>query len=155
MLHSTSRKSPIERFTDKINVSSSSFYEGTPCWMWTASRTRWGYGRFSDDERRVVCAHRWSYEYFIGPIPAGLTIDHLCRNPACVNPIHLEAVTMRVNNSRADTASTINARKTHCIHGHPFDPENTRIGKDGRRTCRSCERVAACSYRQRKKGRDE
>jgi hypothetical protein len=64
------------------------------CWLWTGAMLN-GYGKFWAG--KTVFAHRWSYERFIGPIPKGLHLDHLCRVPACVRPDHLEAVTNREN----------------------------------------------------------
>lgn len=111
------------------------------CWNWTGAISS-GYGVFVVDQRptKAVRSHRYSYELAHGPIPDGLTIDHLCRNKRCVNPDHLEAVTMRVNVLRNSGPSARNAIATHCIHGHPFDAENTYIKPDGRRRCRACER---------------
>ncbi|WP_338185886.1 HNH endonuclease signature motif containing protein [Jatrophihabitans sp.] len=74
-----------------------------PCWTWTGVRHRTrGYGRFYVGGRggRYVQAHRWSYEHFVGPIPDGLEIDHLCAVTSCVNPAHLEAVTPDENKRR-------------------------------------------------------
>lgn len=111
------------------------------CWVWTAATNRsGGYGRFRVGGRagRMVSAHRFAYERLVGPIPDGLTIDHLCRVPRCVNPKHLEPVTVRENTLRGESFSARNARKTHCIHGHPFDEANTIHRKGGRRECRIC-----------------
>lgn len=112
------------------------------CWMWIGVIGANGYGRFSH-ENRLQLAHRWSYEHFVGPIPDALTIDHLCRNRACVNPAHLEPVTIRENTLRAPKAmATINFNKTRCIRGHEFTPENTFIQKAHGvvrgRACRIC-----------------
>ena len=75
-----------------------------------------------------------------GPIPEGLTLDHLCRVRACVNPAHLEPVTLRENTLRSPSAPTaINARKTECLRGHAFTPENTWVHRS-RRCCRECKR---------------
>jgi hypothetical protein len=87
-------------------------------------------------------AHRISYEHFVGPIPKGLFIDHLCRMRACVNPGHLEPVTTLENARRGDGGSN-NRRKTHCTRGHEYSDENTRIKrnlKDGsfERVCKEC-----------------
>jgi hypothetical protein len=117
----------------------------TGCWLWQATLTKNGYGLIHksptgpDEKPRALIAHRVSYELYIGPIPDGLTIDHLCRVRHCVNPDHLEAVTLRENVLRGTNFSAINAAKTHCPQGHPYSGENLIITKGGRR-CRECDR---------------
>lgn len=110
------------------------------CWPWVGKRNE-AYGRFMVDGQ-FRPAHRVSYELLRGPIPAGLQIDHLCRNPRCVNPAHLEPVTQRENGLRGMSVPARNARKTHCKWGHEFTPENTRwtAGKYGtpHRHCKAC-----------------
>jgi hypothetical protein len=116
------------------------------CWIWVAAMTS-GYGSIgigsrTDGSRRRELAHRLSYKQLIGPVPEGLELDHLCRNRACVNPAHLEAVTHRENVLRGASLNAFNAKKTHCKHGHPFSPENTYVRKDtGSRMCRECLRA--------------
>lgn len=129
------------------------------CWLWTGSTTQAGYGKF---KWRGVSfyAHRLTYETFVAPIPAGWVIDHLCRNPPCCNPRHLEAVTPSVNTLRAPVHLwRTNAEKTHCKWGHEFTPENTynppgryRVS-DGRprRDCIECRREATRRQRARKR----
>ena len=107
------------------------------CWLWTAGKAKFGYGRLGGNAQ---LAHRMAYEWEHGPIPEGLEPDHLCRVPACVRPFHLEPVTKRDNILRGFGASAIHARQTECIHGHLFTPENTRIRKNGGRRCRTCDR---------------
>jgi hypothetical protein len=105
----------------------------TPCWVWQLRVDRDGYGR--TDGR---LAHRVSYETHRGPIPEGLTIDHLCRIRACVNPGHLEAVTMAENVRRGESFAALNARKTHCPQGHPLSGPNLMVERNGARRCRAC-----------------
>ena len=119
------------------------------CWLWTgATRGTLGYGTRSL-HGRMVLVHRAAYEVLIGPVPKGLELDHLCRQPRCLNPAHLEPVTRRENSRRGDpTPLTINGAKTHCIRGHRFDEQNTyvRIGRPGR-DCRRCWAVRRNSRR--------
>lgn len=114
------------------------------CWLWTASVRPDGYGQFRDAElRTVVLAHRYVYELLVGPIPDGLTLDHLCRVRHCVNPDHLEPVTRRINIQRGFSPSTTNAKRTMCAKGHPLSGKNLYIRPGGRkagmRTCRTCK----------------
>lgn len=108
------------------------------CWLWTGGKVGGGYGRFYINAKRIL-AHRFIYELLIGPIPAELELDHLCRNRPCVNPFHLEAVTRRVNILRGETIPARNAVKTHCNYGHSL--EDSYIGLDGSRHCRPCTRI--------------
>lgn len=116
--------------------------ESTGCFDWTSFCQR-GYGQFTvSREVGSVRAHRWAYENAVGPIPEGLTIDHLCRNTRCVNPEHMEPVTASENVKRARRA------QTHCKRGHEFTPENTHRTMEAgypKRTCRACSalRVSA------------
>jgi hypothetical protein len=112
------------------------------CWEWTGPRDRDGYGKCSYGRR----AHRLAYERLKGPIPEGLVIDHLCRNRACVNPAHLEPVTIAENNRRGIQPS---ASKTHCVNGHEYDPENTYLRPNGHRDCRACIRTRVATYKAR------
>lgn len=122
------------------------------CWPWMGALHKDGYGIFNVSARTWL-AHRWAYEQFVGPVPDGLELDHLCRNRRCVNPAHLEPVLHRENVRRGD-GWAINARRTHCPQGHPYDEANTRwVRRDGTfiRVCRSCSREHNRRLRQRKR----
>lgn len=124
------------------------------CWLWTEALKGKGYGGFylaGKDAR----AHRVSYELYVGAIPCGLTIDHLCRNKSCVNPDHLEAVTNRENVLRGVGTSAENARKTHCPQGLPFDELNTQWESRGRRRCGRCNRERNRASRRGKRSTAE
>lgn len=123
-----------------------------PCWVWTAS-TAAGYGQLGG-KGGFKLAHRIAYELTHGPIPEGMTLDHLCRVRHCVNPLHLEVVTRVENIMRGEGPTARNARKTHCKHGHEFTPANTIHftnwnGKPGRQ-CRTCSYQHSRAYRERR-----
>lgn len=111
---------------------------GTGCWEWQGPRDEKGYGKTFfgsriDGSRRCLRVHRVAYEEWVGPIPDGLTIDHLCENKACCNPDHLETVTNAENKKRAGD------RMTACRRGHPRTVENVYISPTtGNRQCRLC-----------------
>ena len=71
----------------------------TPCYLWRWATFSNGYGHFVVGGKNVL-AHRWYYEHLVGPIPRGLTLDHLCGNPLCVAPLHLEPVDIQTNSQR-------------------------------------------------------
>lgn len=128
-------RAPVERFHEKYNV------EPSGCWVWFGA-TRNGYGEFSIGDRKLR-AHRFSYETFRGPIPRGLVIDHLCRQPLCVNPGHLQPVTRGENVLRGEGLSARCARRARCKNGHAYTTENTSINRQGHRRCRACWRDGA------------
>ena len=145
MKSSTRRCRPIaERFWPKVQYSPG-------CWLWTGAKTGRGYGQISRGRvgEGTVLAHRLSYELIHGSIPDGLEVDHLCFNPACVNPGHLEAVTPKENTRRALVAGR-RQRRTHCFRGHEFTEANTYQYR-GHRQCRAC-RAAADRRHERRRG---
>ena len=133
-----------ERFWRKVRVN-----DETGCWEWISPLRSDGYGVFGlkiGGVQRTLRAHRLTYEAVNGPIPEGLECDHLCRVRRCCNPVHIEAVTRKVNLNRGDVAETQRRRHaavTHCPQGHEYTPSNTLLWqKDGvlSRRCRTCER---------------
>lgn len=133
-------------------------YLSGDCWVWggtvqrSPKRGRSGYGQITI-KRKTCLVHRVVYELLVGPIPAGLTLDHLCLNKSCINPVHLEPVTVRENQLRAGVPWAVNALKTHCVNGHAFDKANTYVrrdkGRKGNRECRTCLREAVHRYQKR------
>jgi hypothetical protein len=121
------------------------------CWVWPGAPSSGGYGRKKHNGKNEY-VHRLSYMYFIGPIPEGLAIDHLCRNRMCYNPAHLEVVTLVENVLRGESFGATFHNATACVNGHQFDEENTRLfvreGKQ-RRACRACSRTNTRAYRAR------
>lgn len=133
------------RFLAKVNKTDG-------CWLWTARISKDGYGRINVDGAPRN-AHRVAYELFVGPIPPGHQIDHLCHTDdetcpggddclhrRCVNPAHLEPVTGPENNRRSSSPTAVNGRKTECSKGHRYDEANTYVRPDGYRDCRECRR---------------
>lgn len=147
------RPSLEERIWSKIDTS------GGPvaCWPWLDHRCIEGYGKFWVDRSQTsAMAHRVAYELVLGPIPVGMTIDHRCHTEAlraglcpggrsclhrrCCNPDHLDPVTHADNVLRGAGPPSLNARKTHCIRGHPLSGANVIVRFDGKgRGCRACE----------------
>lgn len=146
------KRHPMARFERFVTMSPSG------CWLWGGNTTKGGYGTFTV-AGRTHPAHRWLYEQTYGLIPEGLECDHLCRNPPCVNPDHIEPVTHEENMRRA-----AHARKTHCPKGHPYDEANTRIQirkrtrrgvtrKYAERICKTCHRAHANAHKRRKRSK--
>lgn len=128
-----------ERFMDKVSPEPMS-----GCWLWLGFTNPKGYGRFRIEGKNgpVGQAHRVAYELFRGPIPSGLTLDHLCRVRSCVNPAHVEPVTAVENVRRGG-----NVQKPHCPQGHPLSGDNLSL-RSGQRSCRICNRAAGLRWRR-------
>ena len=136
----------LDRFWPKVKPAD----DGSGCLIWTGCHGGQGYGWLRVDGRAHP-AHRLAYEHFIGPIPEGLTIDHLCRNRLCVNWQHLEAVTRGENVLRGIGFAAINKAKTHCPAGHEYTPENTFRDKGtGWRKCRTCGNIRSREARRQR-----
>jgi hypothetical protein len=124
------------RFMEKVEKTKT-------CWLWKAGSAG-GYGRFwvgTRKEGRTALAHRIGYEIFKGPVPDEMTLDHICRNRLCVNPMHLEPVPAVENVMRGISDPALNAKKTHCPRGHEYTPDNTYIQQpQGWRHCRTCSK---------------
>lgn len=139
------RLSPQERFWSRVNKSSGiwKIVDGqiSECWAWMAGLIGPGYGAFwfEGKQRR---AHIVSYVWENGPIPDGLELDHLCRTRHCVRPDHLEAVTPKINMARGTGIGVINAQKTTCPNGHPYD-----YNDGGSRRCAACRKANWTAYR--------
>ena len=133
------------RFWNKVDKSGA-------CWIWTAGCDKYGYGRFRFEKRKEP-AHRVAWYLEHGEFPKH-TIDHICRNKKCVNPSHLEDVTVSENTRRR------NAAITHCPQGHEYNEVNTRYYtrvKNGKeisgRQCKICNREACRKSALKRKNR--
>lgn len=144
------RRVPIaQRLWSKLDRS-----DPKACWVWPGGKNRKGYGVIESGApyHRPRPAHRVAYELTIGPIPEGLVIDHLCRNHSCVNPAHLEAVTIRENIMRGVNPKVLLHLARKCKRGHDLTPENSVWHKsNGKRRCRECIREYSRQRRLSKK----
>jgi hypothetical protein len=125
------RTAPTERnFWSRVRKSDG-------CWEWTGGHNALGYGLWSPKRGEQALAHRVAYEALVGPIPPGLVSDHLCRNPPCVRPDHLEMVPQRINVLRGTSPAARHRTVTHCPLGHEYTSDNTYLNS-GKRSCRTC-----------------
>ena len=129
---------PVARILAKVEIT------GDDCWLYPMN----GYATvYHDGQTRL--AHRVMYEAQIGEIPDGLTLDHLCRNRNCVNPKHLEPVSLGENVLRGTGPTAVNAKKMKCSKGHRLEGSNLRIDKRGKRVCVKCQRQHVRNFRER------
>lgn len=126
------------------------------CRLWTSKIGRGGYGHFcyrKDGRNIYALVHRLVWELERGPIPGGLTIDHLCRVRHCVNTAHMETVDIRTNTLRGDAVTAQNARKEVCLNGHPLVGANLYVRANGMRQCVACQRQRVREWRARQRQR--
>jgi len=132
-----------QRFIDKVHI-----HPDTGCHVWTACRNTEGYGQFRV-EGKTLGAHRYAYEIVVGPVPAGLVLDHLCRNPSCVNSEHLEPVTTRENLMRGARRGIFpRPHRDTCCRGHVGQ---FTLRHNGTRVCRPCDAIRQREYQRRRK----
>lgn len=123
------------------------------CWLWVGAKNRKGYGVLGRGPRgkaKHFYAHRYVYELLSARIPSGMQLDHLCKVECCVNPKHLEPVTLRENVARSEVGR-VNRGKTHCPRGHEYAGANLAIGQKGDRVCRICKTNWTRQWRIKKK----
>lgn len=159
-------RTPEDRFWSRVDKNGpvpEGLPEMGPCWLWTGA-LREGYANFNLNNKSVD-AHRIAYLWLVGAIPEGKQLDHLCHTVSidtckggetchhrrCVNPAHLDPVTGVTNAMRGLSPHALNARKTHCPKGHPYDEENTYINSEGQRICRICQARRMREWYQRKR----
>lgn len=139
----------VERFWPKVVKAGDD-----ECWIWTGAKIQ-GYGIIGREwpKRGNHFAHRASYEIHIGPIPEGMTIDHLCFRKDCVNPRHLEPISAVENARRGREHHGTHEYKTHCTNGHEFTPTTTYTHTDAQgyahRRCRTCRNAATDRWKER------
>ena len=122
------------------------------CWEWTGARSSSGHGVVNIGDRRNITAYRFLWQAIYGPAPEGKVLDHLCMNPGCVNPLHLEPVTSGENVRRAFIAYgrwSDNPRRGLCKYGHSL--EDAYVDPAGRQVCRECRRNRSKKYHHRNK----
>lgn len=146
----TNRTELQQRIVSRMRIEDHGF--SSPCWVSNRAKCRGGYTQFVYPGGRHTQTHRAAYELFVGDIPEGLVIDHLCRVPACCNPDHLEPVTHRTNMRRGTAPSAVTANTNRCKRGHELTADNTYRKRNGERNCLLCKRTASRNWYRAKAG---
>ena len=136
---------PVERFDVKVERTQS-------CWIWHGATNQKGYGRFYY-EGRTIPAHHFALWQAGRTVPPSLTVDHLCRNPSCVNPEHMEVVSNRENILRGVGPTATNARKTECVNGHDIANAKAyfKSGRGFTRVCLEYSRLSCAAWRTKRR----
>lgn len=144
------KKSLIERFMSLITID-----EDFGCWVWQGCLDGTGNGRFAPTHGKTVRADKWVYEYYREKLPKGFCTAHICNNRRCCNPEHLEIITLRESKIRSTGIIGINARKTHCKHGHLLSKDNL-LSTARTRICKTCyeERLKKRNLKRQEQGRN-
>jgi hypothetical protein len=138
-------------FDNAVRLFRKRLVVGPNCWILTTNPNSVGYSELRPKGSRWL-AHRLSYELYVGPIPRGLQIDHLCRNRRCVKPTHLEAVTHQENFIRGAHLSATTCRTNTCQRGHVLEGANVYIRPDtGRRMCWPCQQMRQAKVQAKKR----
>lgn len=133
-----------DRFWNQVTIA------WDACWIWNLAHNTENYAVFNIARGHQMVAHRVAYIALRGPIPAGMVLDHRCRNRWCVNPFHLDVVTQRENILRGTSPASWHVHKRFCIHGHRYDAGNTYLRPGGGRACRTCKRISERRRRARR-----
>lgn len=139
------------RFWSRVTISQERFYLGTPCWNWNKVGFG-GYGQFTIGMLgKKMPAHRWAYEYCVGPMKVGMDLHHMCQNKLCVNPTHLQEVAPFVHKFLGGGSPAENSMKLYCVRGHPMYVEHLYFDSQGYRHCKFCVRAANKEAKKRYK----
>lgn len=134
-----SHSETLKRFLKHVDKSADG------CWHWIGSKNRKGYGHFLWHGVGPM-AHRCAWTLLRGPIPEKLQVDHLCKVRSCVNPDHMELVTLQENVRRSDVGLH-QRQKTHCPRGHEYAGRNLYVNRKAQRICRTCNAMSQKHYR--------
>src|SRR6185437_16025118 len=142
----------VERRFMKFILDSSSM---DICWLWTGFTNKEGYGTFyfgGRSKQKSIECHNWSYRHFVGDVPKGMQLDHICHDPndcsggpkcvhrRCANYTHLRVTSPKENTLRSNSPSAWFSKRTHCNSGHEYTEDNIRWTSDNARRCKICEK---------------